>query len=390
MAASSLCKKVTFDLCTPTQIRQIESGSRSAVCFASCTSNIVPQTQRSKKNVGPNARKVTANAERLSASATYGGVARRWRAADSLPRRPRQESTRRTRVTASKDGSEVVLEWKGEATEVSLTGSFLDWDKKVPLEKAGDGVFKVKYTLPPGAHQYKFLVDGEWQHRSDVDTVPDGNGGVNNQVVVEEEKGETESAAKTQESAGAASEPKPKAKPAAAKPAAKAAAKPAAKAAAKAAAPAAKEADNGAPTADAAPTPKAKPAAKGKVAAKAGKKAGKAPAKALNELMQEDVVPMLAAELEKENVTDVELVWESNELRGCFVNGGVPYCFWAFFPDGKIEGSRGFSLTSHGYPPSTIEPFFDGERPQGMTADMMVFWIKKRLFAQKSALPKLN
>jgi hypothetical protein len=30
--------------------------------------------------------------------------------------------------------------------------------------------------------------------------------------------------------------------------------------------------------------------------------------------MQEDVVPLLAAELEKENVTDVELVWENNEV----------------------------------------------------------------------------
>jgi hypothetical protein len=49
----------------------------------------------------------------------------------------------------------------------------------------------------------------------------------------------------------------------------------------------------------------------------AGKKAGKAPAKPLNELMQEDVVPLLAAELEKENVTDVELVWENNEVGVC-------------------------------------------------------------------------
>lgn len=47
----------------------------------------------------------------------------------------------------------MVLEWKGEAEKVLLTGSFLDWEKQVPLEKAGEGVFKVKYvsvqaTLP--------------------------------------------------------------------------------------------------------------------------------------------------------------------------------------------------------------------------------------------------
>jgi hypothetical protein len=44
-------------------------------------------------------------------------------------------------------------------------------------------------------------------------------------------------------------------------------------------------------------------------------------------------------------------------------------------------GSRGFSLTSHGSPPSTIEPFLIDEKK--FNGDLIVLWITKRLFAQK-------
>jgi hypothetical protein len=48
-------------------------------------------------------------------------------------------------IVSYSDGlEEVEFEWRGEAGKVLLTGSFLDWDKNVALESAGDGVFKVK------------------------------------------------------------------------------------------------------------------------------------------------------------------------------------------------------------------------------------------------------
>lgn len=39
---------------------------------------------------------------------------------------------------------EVEFTWKGKGSEVLLTGDFLQWDAKVPLEKGSNGSFTVK------------------------------------------------------------------------------------------------------------------------------------------------------------------------------------------------------------------------------------------------------
>ena len=45
---------------------------------------------------------------------------------------------------------------------VTLAGTFNDWDMlNRPLAKRADG-WQVQLDLPPGEHQYKFIVDGEW------------------------------------------------------------------------------------------------------------------------------------------------------------------------------------------------------------------------------------
>jgi len=44
-------------------------------------------------------------------------------------------------------------------------------------------------------------------------------------------------------------------------------------------------------------------------------------------------------------------------------------------------GARGFSLTSCGNPPAPVEPFIIDERK--ITPELVVFWVTKRLFAQK-------
>lgn len=116
----------------------------------------------------------------------------------------------------------------------------------------------------------------------------------------------------------------------------------------------------------------------------------------------------------------IECTWL--QLKTSFAKEDIPYCFWVFFPDGVLEGmflytrcrfcsfissradavwrielgsnvdcvtcsltvfagSRGSSLTSHGSPPSTIEPFLVDEKK--VTSELLVFWIKKRLFAQQ-------
>ncbi len=49
-------------------------------------------------------------------------------------------------------------------SKVFLAGSFNNWDPtaKEMVDKKGDGVYAVTLTLAPGAHQYKFVVDGTW------------------------------------------------------------------------------------------------------------------------------------------------------------------------------------------------------------------------------------
>lgn len=88
----------------------------------------------------------------------------------------------------------------------------------------------------------------------------------------------------------------------------------------------------------------------------------KAPVKALPELMEEDVIPSLKAILEAQaDVSDIELSFQDDrvsfsdlnscslinswslsslnldskwQLDGSFLKNGVPYSFWAFFPNG--------------------------------------------------------
>jgi len=49
------------------------------------------------------------------------------------------------------------------ARHVFIAGSFNSWDPSVrPLKKDAKGTWKTSITLPQGAHQYRFIVDGNW------------------------------------------------------------------------------------------------------------------------------------------------------------------------------------------------------------------------------------
>ena len=49
------------------------------------------------------------------------------------------------------------------ANEVYIAGSFNSWDPGIrPLKKDAKGTWKTTITLPKGAHQYLFIVDGQW------------------------------------------------------------------------------------------------------------------------------------------------------------------------------------------------------------------------------------
>ncbi|KAI3461760.1 hypothetical protein Pfo_018423 [Paulownia fortunei] len=111
------------------------------------------------------------------------------------------------------------------------------------------------------------------------------------------------------------------------------------------------------------------------------KAAAKAPPKPLPQLMEEDVIPSLKATLEaQQDISELELSFDENKLEGSFLKKGNPYTFWAFFPDGSINGPKGFSLSSYGSGVSTVEPFLVDEKKP--TAKHVVFWVEKRLAAQ--------
>ena len=51
-----------------------------------------------------------------------------------------------------------------DASSVQLVGDFTQWQEyPVSLQKNADGVWQTTVELSPGAHSYRFLVDGEWR-----------------------------------------------------------------------------------------------------------------------------------------------------------------------------------------------------------------------------------
>ncbi|XP_014501910.1 sucrose nonfermenting 4-like protein [Vigna radiata var. radiata] len=71
--------------------------------------------------------------------------------------------------------------WPYGGRSVFLCGSFTRWSELLPMSpvEGCPTVFQVIYNLPPGYHQYKFFVDGEWRHDEHQPYVPGEYGMVN-------------------------------------------------------------------------------------------------------------------------------------------------------------------------------------------------------------------
>jgi 1,4-alpha-glucan branching enzyme len=49
------------------------------------------------------------------------------------------------------------------AQKVLLAGDFTDWQQRaIPMRKGEDGLWTASVSLPPGTHQYLFIIDGQW------------------------------------------------------------------------------------------------------------------------------------------------------------------------------------------------------------------------------------
>ncbi len=66
--------------------------------------------------------------------------------------------------------------------KVSVAGSFNNWEP-VALRKQKSGEFVRNMDLPVGTHEYKFIIDGSWQHDPDNDAVSHNNMGTVNSLV---------------------------------------------------------------------------------------------------------------------------------------------------------------------------------------------------------------
>ena len=72
-------------------------------------------------------------------------------------------------------------------SEVYISGSFNNWNGEAKKLKdlEGDGEYSISLLLPPGKHEYKFVINGEWHVDPECeDWVVNEHGTLNNIVYV--------------------------------------------------------------------------------------------------------------------------------------------------------------------------------------------------------------
>jgi hypothetical protein len=76
------------------------------------------------------------------------------------------------------------LEARG-ASDVALAGSFTGWEPSYRLQQTAPGVWSVLVPLPPGVHDYTFVIDGHrWVPDPHAPAVPDNFGGANSRLTL--------------------------------------------------------------------------------------------------------------------------------------------------------------------------------------------------------------
>lgn len=74
------------------------------------------------------------------------------------------------------------------AEKVVVTGDFTQWSREgIALRKASNGQWGAVLSLPPGEHQYRLIIDGEWcDDPMAKKIVPNQFGGSNGVIEVRE------------------------------------------------------------------------------------------------------------------------------------------------------------------------------------------------------------
>jgi 5'-AMP-activated protein kinase regulatory beta subunit len=72
-----------------------------------------------------------------------------------------------------------VFKWEHGGRNVYITGTFNNWDRRIPMHRSGND-FTYVHNLKRGKHAFKFIVDDEWRFAPDQPTVADVEGRVSN------------------------------------------------------------------------------------------------------------------------------------------------------------------------------------------------------------------
>jgi len=88
---------------------------------------------------------------------------------------------------AEPDGSTIFrLPGYQNAEQVSVAATFNNWSTTANPMRYLDGTWITEIDLPPGKHQYRFVVDGSWiPDPTNPEKVDDGGGNVNSVIIVE-------------------------------------------------------------------------------------------------------------------------------------------------------------------------------------------------------------
>lgn len=94
--------------------------------------------------------------------------------------------------TSEERGGTVHFEFTvpSNARQVALVGDFNGWDERATpmVQQGANGTWSARIPLPPGRHQYAFVVDGtRWLVDPLAPQVPDGGYGPTNAVIVDGE-----------------------------------------------------------------------------------------------------------------------------------------------------------------------------------------------------------
>ncbi|CAH8507011.1 unnamed protein product [Dicrocoelium dendriticum] len=76
-----------------------------------------------------------------------------------------------------------VFRWNGGGTDIYISGTFNNWQKRIPMVKRESGVYVI-IDCTPGKHEYKYFIDGAWYHDPTKPTVDNDLGTKNNVVHV--------------------------------------------------------------------------------------------------------------------------------------------------------------------------------------------------------------